>query len=222
MAELYLQQGHLEPALDIYKKLVEQRPDDPQLKERLGAIERNLHGTQAAAASVDEPVAEPAVVGPTIRDFLSVFATRAKPVTETPVAGTATAEATGHASEEIATTSAHSSGEHGSIDSLFHNADAHVIDVNAATVLAEAFAPDDGRAVRPIVDQASNSSPAPTTHAQPPATEASGDGFSFDQFFARDAARTSQATPRDSQSAPGDAADVAQFNQWLSGLKKPS
>jgi hypothetical protein len=52
--------------------------------------------------------------------------------------------------------------------------------------------------------------------------EPAGDSFSFDQFFAGETARAQAVTPRDAEPAPGDAADVAQFNQWLSGLKKPS
>jgi hypothetical protein len=107
------------------------------------------------------------------------------------------------------------SGGHGSIDALFEGADAHANDVNAATMLADAFAPNDGRAVPSVVE------PTPSA-AVPQPEEASDDGFSFDQFFAGEAAKAVPPTPRDTEPAPGDAADVAQFNQWLSGLKKPS
>ncbi|HVX40962.1 MAG TPA: hypothetical protein VHB25_15435, partial [Gemmatimonadaceae bacterium] len=67
MAELYLQQGHLESAIDIYRKLVDARPDDAGLRERMRAAEARLYG---APESIDEPVAEPVIAGPTIREFL--------------------------------------------------------------------------------------------------------------------------------------------------------
>lgn len=70
MAELYLQQGHLESALDIYQKLVEQRPSDEALRERLQAVEMRVHETPAAPLTANE-AATPAYVGPTIREFLS-------------------------------------------------------------------------------------------------------------------------------------------------------
>jgi tetratricopeptide (TPR) repeat protein len=56
MAELYLEQGHPEAAVDIYQRLVAQRPDDPELVYRLRSLEATLHV---------EPVA-----GPNIREFL--------------------------------------------------------------------------------------------------------------------------------------------------------
>ncbi len=77
MAELYLEQGHLESALDIYRKLVEQRPDEPQLQERLGLIERRLYGpSETEAVAEVESGAAPEETGPTIREFLAFFAGR--------------------------------------------------------------------------------------------------------------------------------------------------
>lgn len=75
MAELYLQQGHLEPALEIYQKLVEQRPDDLVLVDRMRVIEDTLN-RRSARPQPSEPEAEPEPVastsrGPTIRDFLT-------------------------------------------------------------------------------------------------------------------------------------------------------
>src|SRR6185503_20938139 len=87
---------HLEPALEIYQRLVELRPDDAQLRDRLRAIEGELHGradteieapaealAPVLAQGLDEPVYEapPAEVpsvtvsGPTIREFLAGLVT---------------------------------------------------------------------------------------------------------------------------------------------------
>ncbi|MEO7084458.1 MAG: tetratricopeptide repeat protein [Gemmatimonadaceae bacterium] len=230
MAELYLQQGHLEPALEIYKQLVAQRPDDPQLRDRMGAIERGLHGVPAAPV-VEETHGAPstALPGPTIREFLSMFASRTSAHVETSNGNMPHADASAYdtvasvdASAADAALVYDATAERGSIDALFQSADGHASDVNAATVLADAFAPDDGRPVAPILEQDAPASPAHPDEAPAPAEAGREDAFSFDRFFAGDANRASRPTPRDSEPAPGDAADVAQFNQWLSGLKKPS
>ena len=89
MAEVYLQQGHLEAALDIYQKLAEQRPGDELLRERMLAVADAIHDASAATAQSDVQSAayapyddgaddvvlegheEGAAVGPTIREFLS-------------------------------------------------------------------------------------------------------------------------------------------------------
>lgn len=77
MAELYLQQGHVDSALEIYRRLVELRPDESPLQERLRALED--YGNAPAA----EPVADtyamapaPEHAGPTIREFLVGLTTR--------------------------------------------------------------------------------------------------------------------------------------------------
>src|SRR5206468_1313112 len=67
MATLYLEQGHLEAALDIYRKLVEQRPDDSALRDRHRDVEAQFYGASSAdmstgddAATIDEPLGAPA------------------------------------------------------------------------------------------------------------------------------------------------------------------
>ena len=90
MAEVYLQQGHLEAALDIYQKLAEQRPGDELLRERMLAVADAIHDASAATAQSDVQSAayapyddgandvalegreeDAALVGPTIREFLA-------------------------------------------------------------------------------------------------------------------------------------------------------
>ena len=83
MAELYLEQGHLDSAVDIYRRLVDQRPDDEALASRLRAVEDQLYGAPAAAR--DEPAT--AAAGPTIREFLiSVFSRTRQPLPDTALA----------------------------------------------------------------------------------------------------------------------------------------
>jgi tetratricopeptide (TPR) repeat protein len=76
MAELYLEQGHPEAAVDIYQRLVAQRPDDAQLADRLRAVESALRGESEPAPSA----------GPTIRQFLAAVlrASGAAPVQPEP------------------------------------------------------------------------------------------------------------------------------------------
>jgi hypothetical protein len=69
MAQLYLSQGHRDEAIDIYRKLIESRPGDAELRARLAAIEHQ--GTAARPAPV--AAASPRRFtgsGPTIREVL--------------------------------------------------------------------------------------------------------------------------------------------------------
>jgi hypothetical protein len=43
MAELYLQQGHLQEAYEIYKALAEKDPLDPEVQERVNELKEKLH-----------------------------------------------------------------------------------------------------------------------------------------------------------------------------------
>ncbi|MHB0948077.1 MAG: tetratricopeptide repeat protein [Gemmatimonadaceae bacterium] len=73
MAELYLQQGLHDRAADVYRQLLEQRPDDAGLRERL----RDVEARMAAASAPTPAVAMMAVEeGPSIREFLGRFAAR--------------------------------------------------------------------------------------------------------------------------------------------------
>ncbi len=70
MAELYLEQGHPEAAVDIYRRLSAQRPDDEQLASRLRAVEATLNGEPLTPAD-DSVVHADRSTGQTIRDFLA-------------------------------------------------------------------------------------------------------------------------------------------------------
>jgi len=43
MAELYLQQGHLQEAYEIYKALAEKDPFDLEIQERVNELKEKLH-----------------------------------------------------------------------------------------------------------------------------------------------------------------------------------
>jgi tetratricopeptide (TPR) repeat protein len=78
MAELYLEQGHLESALMIYRTLVEQRPDDVHVRERMRIIEDRVYGRRDERSVPVTPRPTPARLTPistsaepTIRQFLA-------------------------------------------------------------------------------------------------------------------------------------------------------
>ncbi len=43
MAEIYLQQGHLQEAFEIYKALAEKDPFDPEVQKRVKELKEKLH-----------------------------------------------------------------------------------------------------------------------------------------------------------------------------------
>ncbi len=43
MAELYLQQGHLQEAYEMYEALAEKDPFDPEIQERVRELKEKLH-----------------------------------------------------------------------------------------------------------------------------------------------------------------------------------
>ena len=78
MAELYLEQGHLESALMIYRTLVEQRPDDVHVRDRMRIIEDRVYGRRDERSVPVTPRPTPAsmtsigtTAQPTIRQFLT-------------------------------------------------------------------------------------------------------------------------------------------------------
>lgn len=69
MAELYLQQGFTDRALDIYRRLANERPNDVELRDRIARLERG-----------GVPVARDGVPSPrTMRAFFGTFASRRAP-----------------------------------------------------------------------------------------------------------------------------------------------
>ena len=56
MAELYLQQGYTQEALQIYRQLAAMRPDDASLKERIARLEKGSRSSLSVAAQISEDV----------------------------------------------------------------------------------------------------------------------------------------------------------------------
>jgi tetratricopeptide (TPR) repeat protein len=233
MAELYIQQGHLDSALDIYRKLVEQRPEEPELHERLRALEDRIFGAPATADADAAQSPPPSYGGPTIREFLMGLVSR------TP-AGNARRplEQVDDFSDDVEPprresrmTPGASETITGSIDALFSGADASASDIAAADALAAAFAETAPDAVTP---ESAPLEGTPAHRAQdelsldhvfkaatPPRESGGASGFSFDQFFADEMADRAEESSADaSPGSPEATDDIAQFNAWLNGLKK--
>src|SRR5688572_22640077 len=89
MAELYLQQGYVQEALDIYRQLAAQNPADDTLRERVRQLEQGARSSIGIAAISDEVVEaahKRATTKPkkTIRSFFAKLAMRRVVERETP------------------------------------------------------------------------------------------------------------------------------------------
>lgn len=250
MAELYLQQGHLESALDIYRRLAEMRPNDAALQARLDAVEQQIFGTPSVVESAAQDMATPtAYGGPTIREFLAglihrsatpveaQFAMSELPATRSTSQPEAQAEADSEPVDEdeapappvpeVRPTPSSSQTVSESLDVFFSGADAAEPDATAANTLAEAFAPE-GPATAPLhgvpAHRASNELSLDHVFkggSPAPSGEGGADNFSFDQFFSPDAAEAAPAGSENASETTSDATDdIEQFNAWLNGLKK--
>jgi tetratricopeptide (TPR) repeat protein len=220
MANLYVQQGHLAGALEIYEKLLSRDPDDAHLRERVRDVKERVYGKPHDTVWEPEPLAAAtapgaAPGGPTIREFLrGVIARR---TADQQGADIAAADASPPAGAPSATIT-------GSIDALFASAPVNEDDHSAASALAQAF----------------GEWPEPTPIGGVPAHEASSelsldhvfranapvprrdeaDAFSFDQFFSDEPGDASAGANPEQRGAPAGGDDIAQFNAWLNGLKK--
>jgi tetratricopeptide (TPR) repeat protein len=232
MAQLYINQGHLESALGIYRTIAVSRPDDEGLRRRIDEIEDRVQRrrreptppapmrttpVEAAVVEAIVPVAAeetpaPRTDGPTIRDFMVGILRRAGSGV-----GDQHAESNGSGSDDA--------NGGGTIDALFGGGAALDDDLAAADTLAQAFAPE-------VVSEPLTGNPARTATSelsldsvfrQPTAAHAgderSSGGFSFDEFFADDIGNETGAGGS-AAATPGDPEDLEQFNDWLNGLKK--
>lgn len=75
MAELYLQQGFREEALDVYRQLLAQNPSDAMLRERVEQLEGGSSSSLAIAAAVSGPVTDavPSRPAPGVRNIRAFF-----------------------------------------------------------------------------------------------------------------------------------------------------
>ena len=84
MAELYLQQGFIQEALNVYRQLLEQNPGDEALRERVAQLEQGARSSVSMAAVSDEVVeaARKRQASPnrrSMRQFLGALAARRAP-----------------------------------------------------------------------------------------------------------------------------------------------
>lgn len=275
MAELYLQQGFHQEALEVYRQLSAQNPGDASLAERVRHLEHGSRSSMAidgisqeieAAAEAEElrhsreipaapedavhaepepaaapedvqalsdagpavpleapvpavaPAGPPAPVGPTAREvFARIAHRRASP-----------GEAAGTGIVESAQEPAQEPVHGGSIDQLFGAGSVAADDEGAAATVAAAFdaapaATVKGQPTYTGTDEISLESvfhDEGGTARTAPAVERQSTKLRFDQFFAgAEDASTPSSTPSQ-PAAPGRGEeDIAQFSDWLKGLK---
>ncbi|HEX6535065.1 MAG TPA: tetratricopeptide repeat protein [Gemmatimonadaceae bacterium] len=246
LAELYLRQGFTDRALDIYRRLATERPDDAALRERIARLERD-----------GVPVVRDGAPAPrTMRAFFGAFASRRPPA---PAAYDATAAEREQVSSAPAPASAAAPPdvapavgapepaprptppEQGAVDAadgsglaeLFGAVPVDAADERAATALSAAFgdqpapgATIGGQPARAASDLLSlddvfqNGRQRGDQGAARPGTD-----VTFDEFFSREngGASTEAQPPEPSPGAAdadGGEKDLELFHAWLEGLKK--
>ncbi|HEU4564048.1 MAG TPA: tetratricopeptide repeat protein [Gemmatimonadaceae bacterium] len=238
MAELYLQQGFTDRALEIYRQLAAQRPADAALRERIAHLERG-----------DLPARDGASAPRSMRAFFAPFASRRPPE------GTVAADANGHATEAEPELAAYDAAADaapaapdvavpspvsvasvpaaGALSELFGARDVRADDEAAASTLAAAFngggAPQGaiaGQPARAASDALSLSDvfgdARPRGEGGAPRAAAH---VSFDEFFARGEGGAAAEAPAADADAAAESDDTGEkdlelFHAWLEGLKK--
>jgi tetratricopeptide (TPR) repeat protein len=243
MADLYAQQGHLESALEIYEQLLEQSPDDTELRRLASDVETRLYGAPEADVEVAEPAGESIVASLAVETFADAGNTDAETVAETatPVSAGPTIREffaellrgrNAEGSDAVAAAEGTEPAEllppesEGSLDILFSDVPTADADLSAAMSLAQAFGGEDerddaaalhGTPAHPATDELSLDHVFRST--TPAKGSAAGGAFSLDQFFAGEMANA-DASEGSSEGPPRSNDDIAQFNAWLNGLKK--
>jgi tetratricopeptide (TPR) repeat protein len=69
MAELYASQGYRQAALDVYRQLALQHPDDKEITDRIDALEKTVKTPADARAAEETPAPEPIPFEPMISDL---------------------------------------------------------------------------------------------------------------------------------------------------------
>jgi hypothetical protein len=196
MAELYLKQGHRDEALRVYRALLEKRPGDA--------------GLQAKIASLAPPPAAVARSGPSIRELLHVIALRRPGHRPAPPSN-----GNGTSAHDVAV------GPDG-LAYLFGGVAVSPAEDAAALLLSSAFVEHDGHdtiAGMPAHQAANDLSLNTVFAGDNPAPQPPPSSFSFDRFFSQRA--TAEHDAQGAADEPTESReDVAQFSQWLEGLKQ--
>jgi hypothetical protein len=195
MAEVYLKQGLVAEARDVYRKLVERRPGDAALRERLASLERQgvspSRGTPAAAPSVRPRFAAAETGGNSARSlFGQVLSSR--PGSKAPLSSSSSGSA---------------------MDAAF--ADEPVQATGAPTRPTS-----DELSLASVFGEEPASPPATNSAAPPPAAPADAGGFSFDEFFGGKPPAEAPAPPAgEAPATDADGTSPDDFVAWLKGLK---
>jgi tetratricopeptide (TPR) repeat protein len=242
MAELYVRQGHLERALDVYRQLVAMKPNDAALAARLRELEQPAPPTAEATRDDRGTAGEIAAqTGPTIREFLVGIAAFRPHAGSSPNEHAPEPSSPDLGASTLASIPAEQPREEtlgSSLHNLFTGAErdaAHTqapmrtevpeLDNSVASADSVPRAP-----AEPPTIAGKPATPAATElsldhvfrHATPAAGTASHSSFSFDQFFSQQAQQDVAAADAESssESGGGQTDDIQQFNAWLEGLKK--
>ena len=217
MADLYLQQGHREEALHVYRTLLQQRPGDAGLQGKVARLEHEL------SAPASTPVHG---AGPSIRELLLAIAER-RPGHRPHWPGTNGVAPTAPPAAPSRMPDPQGPPADARPDALgpaLGFAAPAAGDETAAHLLARAFRRNGhandapliaGAPARPANDELSLRSVFKSAEPAPAPSS-----FSFDQFFSqRASAELPPPHPAEGQAAESPE-EVAQFTQWLEGLKK--
>ena len=222
MAELYLSQGFRAEALEVYKQLSAQNPNDESLKDRV----RSIEGGGRSSVAFEKVVTEEA---DTARTFFAALSNR-RPVSSNGSAANATATPVVEPMANHAPASVHVAAG-GTLDTLFGNTAPSLSDEGAAGALStfagavETAAPVvQGRPTQAAATELSLDSVFRDTPART-STNVSRQSqkLRFDQFFSP----TDEAPAPDSTAIappagePGTPGELAQFQDWLTQMKKP-
>jgi tetratricopeptide (TPR) repeat protein len=208
MAELYLSQGHRHEALEVYRILWRESPDDQRLREKVEALESELEkATLAEAAS--EAVADSAWDEVTISDT-------AEPAKDYAISKTG-GQRTKSFFKSLLTARPASTPE---VSEEPEESSAVGSEAQAGEVVGEPTRPAQDRLSLSAVFGEDTSPVPPAVGGAEAAEGESGDGFSFDSFFGGERGGASRSRPTSTQArSQEDEADLDQFHAWLQGLK---
>ena len=222
MAELYLSQGFREEALEVYKQLSAQNPTDESLKDRV----RSIEGGGRSSLTFDKVIGEEV---DTARGFFAALSSRR------PVRGNGSAASPASASDAAPVTGPVPEGvlvsEGGTLDTLFENTSPSLSDEHAAGALStfaeavETATPVvQGRPTQAAATELSLDSVFRDTPMRASANVSrQSQKLRFDQFFSPgDEAPVPDSAPIEPPAGePGTPGELAQFQDWLTQMKKP-
>jgi len=192
MAELYLSQGHRVEALEVYRILVRQSPDDSRLRERIEALE-NEEELAPSLASEDATADEPA---DSRTEALAASSTGGQSARQLFASLISAASST--AASESGSKPPPQEPEEGSEEAEEGSRGAPTRPAQDRLSLSAVFG-EDASPVPPAVGSVERSG---------------GEAFSFDSFFGEG------KRPKASSAGKGsEDDDLDQFNDWLQGLK---